>query len=146
MNPKLVGGIVVGIALVVLIVALYYWVPEEISEHSTLTLTYEQNPPWRQTICIPGTNSGHPNWTNVSFSWTVEGTGPVTLVVWESGQSSNSPVYNVTGVAGLGWYSSQGTEYFSAFGAESPSVQVTVDLSYVLPGHLFGGPIVQPQC
>jgi len=148
MNPKLAAIVTVAviIALVVVSFSLYYQVPQSYSESQTLTLAFQNNPPWRQSICIPGTNAGSPKWTNVSFTWTTGGSGTADVVIWPSGNAPGQSVYNVTGTFGSGFYSSQGTEYFAVFNPSGSSLVVTISLSYVLPGHVWGGPITGPVC
>lgn len=139
----IIGAIVV---VVVVIAVLYYVTPQSYSEKRSLTLSFQQNPPWRNSICIPGTTSGNPDFTNVSFTWSSSNSAVVDLVIWPPGNIPEQFVYNVTASSGSGWYSSQGTEYFAAFGAPSPTTVVTIDLSYTLPGHTLGGPIAGPTC
>jgi hypothetical protein len=146
---KLLAIVVPVIVVAVLLILLWYLydvAPASYSEHKTVMLTFEQNPAWRASICIPGTNSGQPDWTTVSFNWTSGTAQIVTLVVWQHPLSPDQSVYNRTATSGSGFYSSQGTEEFAAFAAPSPSTVVTIQLSYTLPGHQWGGPIAGPTC
>jgi hypothetical protein len=142
----LIPAVVAVVVIVVVLVVLWYVVPKQFAEERTLSLNYEQNPPWRTSICIPGTTSGNPDYTTVSFNWTTSPAQRVTLVIWPSGNIPDQSVYNMTASSGNGSYSSQGTEYFSAFGVTNVAVVVTIDISYALPGHYFGGPIAGPNC
>ncbi len=147
MNVKVALGIVAaGVIVVAAVVASYYAVPKTYPEHLSLSLNFEQNPPWRASACIQGTVSGNPDYTNVSFTWTTGSAQSVTLVVWPQGNIPGQSVYNTTASSGLGWYSSSGTEYFAAFGAPSASTVVTIQLAYYMPGHQWGGPIAGPVC
>ena len=145
-NPKLLFPVIALAVCLVVVAVLWDVVPQSYSEHQTITLSFQQSPPWRSSICIPGTTSGSLNYTNVSFTWATNNSAVVDLVVWPSGNNPGQFVYNVTASSGSGWYSSQGTEYFAVFGTPSLSTVVTVSLSYTLPGHVLGGSIVNPTC
>ena len=92
------------------------------------------------------TSAGSPNWTNVSFTWTTGGSGTADLVIWPSGNAPGQSVYNTTATSGSGFYSSQGTEDFAVFNPPGPSLVLTISLLFVLPGHVWGGPIAGPVC
>ncbi|MGA8604804.1 MAG: hypothetical protein WB788_07080 [Thermoplasmata archaeon] len=49
MNPKLAAIITVAVIIVLVAVSLslYYLVPQQYSENRTLTLAFQDNPPWR---------------------------------------------------------------------------------------------------
>jgi hypothetical protein len=149
LNPKLLGIIAAIVAVLVLVGLVWYLYavsPATYSRTQPLQLSFEQTPPWRTSYCIPGTEAGQPEFTNVSFNWTTRGGQQVDFVVWPSPGVPGAPVYNMTAASGSGHYSSQGTEWFAAFGVPSPSTVVSIQLAFTVPGHTWGGPIVNIPC
>ena len=145
-GPKLIAAIAVIVVTVATIAILWFYAPKSYQESRSLSLSFQQNPPWRDSTCIPGSSPGNSNGTNVSFSWSTSSSAAVDLVIWPSGNPPGQSVYNATASSGSGWYNSQGTEWFAVFGAPGPSTVVTIDLTFTLPGHVLGGPIAGPAC
>jgi hypothetical protein len=146
--------VLVTVVVVILLLALV--VPAQYPEHQTLTL---DSAAWHQTVCVPDETQFGGVTTNVSFTWWTPNPSPITLqasyIVWPAGafQPSNLVVYSDAGTSGSGWYTSgpypanSGSENFDVIAGPGPLVTpVYVNISYVLPGHVLGGPATVPGC
>ena len=137
---------------------LAFVVPDQFSERQNFSLD-PQNV-WTQSVCVPNQGFYGTFTTNVSFAWSTRSPSSIMFQVsyvsgYRSGPSGLAPivkvVYNGSGPSGSGSYVSGPNpgngawEEFSMAGILEGSVSsVSVNLSYVLPGHYIGGAYTDP--
>ena len=96
----------------------------EVPVHAVVTLSPAQDPPWHSAYCLP---SG----TMFTYSWATSDGTPVTLQI-TSPDTLGPGFVTIHASNGSGRLFAGGTELFDARNLTSESVQIVVELDFVL--------------